>query len=75
MEETKKISLKKCGDILNRIGNKFSEEQLTAIRDYLYEMAQIDFDVFIHNQKKEAIRIAEANEKTANHNINLKNAA
>jgi hypothetical protein len=50
-----KISLKKCKEILNKKGDKYSDEQVLAIRDFLYEMAQIDYEVFVYNQRKEAL--------------------
>ena len=49
-----KISVKKCKDILNRKKNTYSDEDILAIRDFLYELAMIDYGVFIHNENKEA---------------------
>jgi len=49
-----KISLHKCKSILNRKKNTYSDADILAIRDFLYELANIDYDVFIHNENREA---------------------
>jgi hypothetical protein len=65
-----KISLKKCKDILNKKGDKYSDEEIIAIRDYLYDMAQIDYEIFIYNQNKEGLRkIEDEKIKVLNENI------
>jgi hypothetical protein len=50
---TEKISIAKCKEILNRKGKNYSEEDLLAIRELLFELAKIDYDVFIYNEQKE----------------------
>lgn len=49
-----KISVQKCKGILNRKKNTYSDADILAIRDFLYELANIDYGVFIHNENKEA---------------------
>ena len=50
-----KISIAKCKEVLSKKGKNYSEEELLAIRDFLFELAKIDYDVFIHNEQKERI--------------------
>jgi|TARA_B110000240_G_C13414728_1_gene416768 hypothetical protein len=35
------ISIKKCNEILNKKGNRYSEQEVKSIRDYLTQMAEI----------------------------------
>jgi hypothetical protein len=42
IEEKDKISLKKCNAILNADGEKYTDEQVLKIRDYLYKLAAIE---------------------------------
>jgi len=37
----KMLSIKKCNKVLNKKEKKYSNEQVKAIRDYLYQMAMI----------------------------------
>jgi hypothetical protein len=46
------MSLKKCKEVLNKNGNKFSDQQIIEIRDLLCLLAGIDYAVFIYNEKK-----------------------
>lgn len=48
-----KISLKKCRKVLKETGKSLSDEQIIAVRDYLYELAQIDIDIFRSIEKRE----------------------
>jgi hypothetical protein len=41
---------------LTKYGNQYTDEQVLAIRDFLYEVGQIDYEVFIYNERKEALR-------------------
>jgi hypothetical protein len=49
-----RIPLQRCKDILNGKKNRYSDSDILAIRDFLYELAKIDYSVFIHNENKEA---------------------
>ncbi|MFI5150133.1 MAG: hypothetical protein ACHQRM_10410 [Bacteroidia bacterium] len=49
-----RISMQRCKDILNRKKNQYSDSDILAIRDFLYELAKIDYGVFMHNENKEA---------------------
>jgi hypothetical protein len=66
---TEKISIAKCKEILNRKGKNYSEEELIAIRELLFELAKIDYDVFIFNEQKERAF------KQENNNNDFKSAA
>ena len=35
------LSIKKCSDVLNKKEQKYNDEKIKAIRDYLYNMAVI----------------------------------
>lgn len=45
------ISTEKCNKILNRNGNKFSDNEIEQIRDFLWELAQIE----VKNLEKQEI--------------------
>lgn len=66
-----RISIAKCKEVLNRKGKNYSEEELLAIREFLFELAKIDYDVFIFNERKE--RAFKQDNK--NNNDDLKSAA
>jgi hypothetical protein len=51
----KQISLNKCKAILNKNGKSYSDENIIAIRDFLIDLAQIDYDVFIYNEEKKKL--------------------
>lgn len=70
-----RISLKKCKGILSNSGENFSDEEIVEIRNYLFELAQIDYEVFVHNQNKEQLREAEFKNVKNEQIINFKNVA
>ena len=43
-KEDKKLSVQYCKKILNRNGNSYTDEQVKRIRDFLYFVAQMDYD-------------------------------
>ena len=47
------LTIKECERILNRDGNQYTDEQLTAIRDYISELAEVYVQNTknIHNEK------------------------
>lgn len=65
-----KLSLQKCRAALEKSKDKYSDAEILAIRDYLYELAQVDYNVFMYNEWKDA----EA-EQSDTENNNLTNAA
>ena len=48
-----KLSLQKCKAALGKSHTKYSDAQILAIRDLLYDLAQVDFNVFVYNEAKE----------------------
>jgi hypothetical protein len=47
-----KLSLPKCKAALGKSKTKYTDAEILAIRDFLYELAEIDYSVFIHNDLK-----------------------
>jgi len=39
------ISISKCTQILNANGNKYTDEQIKAIREFLMFLAQIEYEL------------------------------
>ncbi len=70
LKMNERLSLKKCKDALGKSKSKFSDAEILTIRDYLYELAQVDYSVFMFNDTKER----EA-EQTDSENNDLKTAA
>jgi len=52
--ETEKISLKKCKTILQKDGSVYSDEEIFQIREFLYKMANLDFEVYQKAKQKES---------------------
>ena len=42
-----KISLSKCKSVLEKDGSKYSNEEILEIREFLYKMADLDYEVFL----------------------------
>jgi len=42
-----KISLSKCKSVLEKDGSKYSNEEVLEIREFLYKMADLDYEVFL----------------------------
>ena len=53
-----KISLSKCKSVLEKDGSKYSNEEILEIREFLYKMADLDYEVFL----KQKIRDKESEE-------------
>jgi hypothetical protein len=49
-----KISLNKCKSILQKDGSIYSDEEVSQIRDFLYMIAELDYEVFLKTQKKDS---------------------
>ena len=52
--ETEKISLKKCKTILQKDGSSYSDEEVSQIRDFLYKIANLDYEVYEKKKQKES---------------------
>lgn len=47
-----KLSLPKCKTALGKSKTNYTDAEILAIRDFLYELAEIDYSVFIYNDLK-----------------------
>ena len=68
--EREKISLGKCKSILESDGSIYSEQEIKEIRDFLYLLAELDYDVYL----KQKLRDQEFKNKKEN-DENFKRAA
>lgn len=57
-----KISLSKCKSVLEKDGSKYSNEEILEIREFLYKMADLDYEVFL-KQKIRDTEFEEAKQK------------
>jgi len=48
--ESKKFSIERCKKTLNKNGNNYSDEEVKKIRDFLYFIAEMEFENF--NEQK-----------------------
>jgi len=51
--ENKKFPLEKCKRILNRNGKNYQDEEVKKIRDFLYFLAELEFESFKKNEVHE----------------------
>ena len=71
-KEVEKISLSKCRSVLEKDGSKYSDAEVLEIRDFLYRMAALDYQVYL----KEKLREMEfEKEKLNKEDNNFKQAA
>jgi hypothetical protein len=48
-----KISLSKCKSVLEKDGSKYSNEEVLEIREFLYKLADLDYEVFLKEKIRE----------------------
>jgi hypothetical protein len=55
-EEEKRFSIDKCKRVLNRNGNNYNDEQVRQIRDFLYFIAEMEYENFLNavNHEKQS---------------------
>jgi len=46
------ISIEKCKKILNVNGNSYTDEQIIKIREFLYQLAEIEYSQFKERNKE-----------------------
>ena len=63
--EDKKFSLEKCKRILNRNGKNYPDEEVKKIRDFLYFLAELEYETFKKNEVHE-MPINQQNERSYN---------
>ena len=60
-----KLSIAKCRKILNKKGKRFTDVEIEKIRDFLYNLGEIDYINFQNHLKKKREEAAEnKNDKT-----------
>jgi hypothetical protein len=66
------ISISKCKSILQKDGSQYTDEEVTQIREFLYKLAEMDYQIFL----KQKLRDQEfENEKKEIENNELKQVA
>jgi hypothetical protein len=53
MKESEKMSLAKCKKGLESDGSVYTDEQVIAIRDFLYRMAEWEYEVYLKLKERE----------------------
>jgi len=51
--QIEKLSLAKCKTALNRGGVIYSDSEIIMIRDFLYRLAELDYEVFLKMKNRE----------------------
>lgn len=70
-KEVEKISLSKCKSVLESDGSRYSNEEILEIREFLYMLAELDYEVYLKQKfrelefKKEKQKLEEENFKQA----------
>lgn len=52
--EIEKINLKKCKTVLQSDGSVYTDEEVSQIRDFLYMLAELEYNAFMKTQKRES---------------------
>jgi hypothetical protein len=52
-EESKGLTFEKCKQILNKKGQTYSDEEIMIIRQFLYQIAEIDYQIYQYRKRKE----------------------
>jgi hypothetical protein len=75
-EKNIKISLSKCKDILKKDSALYTDAEIVELRDFLYELAMMDYEVFIKLKKRdEEFEKIKQIKKLENENTDLDQAA
>lgn len=48
-----RFSLAKCKAVLLKDGSEYSDAEILEIRDFLYKLADMDYEVFLKEQKRD----------------------
>lgn len=51
--EKERISLGKCKSILESDGSIYSEQEIVEIREFLYLLAELDYDVYLKQKLRD----------------------
>ncbi|MBC7694482.1 MAG: hypothetical protein H7141_03450 [Burkholderiales bacterium] len=71
-KEVEKISLSKCKTVLESDGSKYTNEEVLEIREFLYMLAELDYQVYLKQRQRE---LEFENEKQKTEEENFKQAA
>jgi hypothetical protein len=72
-ENSDKISLSKCKSVLQKDGSVYSDNDILEIRNFLYMLAELDYEVYLKMKIRDAEFENEKNQQLEN--TELKNAA
>ncbi len=48
-----KMSLTKCRSILEKDGSQYSDDEVLEIREFLYMLAELDYEIYLKKKMKE----------------------
>jgi len=71
-KEVEKISLSRCKSVLESDGSKYTNEEVLEIREFLYMLAELDYQVYLKQKQRE---LEFENEKQKIEEENFKQAA
>lgn len=68
------LSITESKKILNKNGLKYTDEEINKIRDFIYMLAEIDYEIFTaHLQKEKDVENQKLKSNTINPNQNENN--
>ena len=56
ISDKKKLSIAHCQKVLSKDGSKYTDEEVRMIRDFLYQMAWLDYNIYINQNNNEKKR-------------------
>ena len=71
-KEVEKISLSRCKSVLESDGSLYTNEEVLEIREFLYMLAELDYQVYLKQKQRE---LEFENEKQKIEEENFKQAA
>ncbi len=71
-KEVEKISLSRCKLVLESDGSKYTNEEVLEIREFLYMLAELDYQVYLKQKQRE---LEFENEKQKTEEEDFKQAA
>ena len=54
--DEKKLSIANCQKVLSKDGSKYTDEEVRMIRDFLYQMAWLDYNIYTNGKNNEKER-------------------
>jgi len=62
-KEVEKISFNRCKSVLESDGSKYTSEEVLEIREFLYMLAELDYQVYLKQKQRELEFEKEKNEE------------